>query len=126
MKIYVGKRIEGAGALVTVTDDKGTRMLDPRHDLRNHSPNGFEWGYGGSGPGQLALALCADALGDDARSLRVYQDFKWRMLAPIDGEDFSMTEERVRREIEDIELDYDHEDHLAEQGRAGEPGKADV
>jgi len=28
----------------------------PRSDLRNHSPNGFEWGYSGSGPAQLALA----------------------------------------------------------------------
>src|SRR5262245_22144387 len=30
-------------------------------ELRNHSPTGFEWGYGGSGPAQLALALLVDA-----------------------------------------------------------------
>lgn len=29
--------------------------------VRNHSPDGFEWGYGGSGPSQLALALLLDA-----------------------------------------------------------------
>jgi hypothetical protein len=34
--------------------------LDPRNDLFNHSPNGFAWGYAGSGPAQLALALLAD------------------------------------------------------------------
>ena len=25
-------------------------------EVRNHSPKGFQWGYGGSGPAQLALA----------------------------------------------------------------------
>jgi hypothetical protein len=39
------------------------RKLDPRLDLYNHSPTGFAWGYGGSGPAQLALALLADVLG---------------------------------------------------------------
>lgn len=58
--------------------------LNPRHDLRNHSPNGFAWGYAGSGPSQLALAMCADALAptygatteSDQRALRIYQQFK--------------------------------------------------
>jgi hypothetical protein len=26
----------------------------------NHSPDGFNWGYGGSGPAQLALAICLE------------------------------------------------------------------
>lgn len=47
------------------------RPLEPRHDLRNHSPDGFEWGYSGSGPAQLALALAADVLGDDDRAVAV-------------------------------------------------------
>lgn len=50
--------------------------LDPRYDLRNHSPDGFSWGYSGSGPAQLALALCCDVLADDGRAQRIYQDFK--------------------------------------------------
>ena len=29
-----------------------------------HSPDGFEWGYTGSGPADLALALLADVLGE--------------------------------------------------------------
>jgi hypothetical protein len=32
------------------------RSLELRLDLFNHSPIGFEWGYGGSGPAQLAPA----------------------------------------------------------------------
>ncbi len=52
------------------------RALDPRFDLRRHSPDGFQWGYSGSGPAQLALALLADSLGDDELAQRLYQEFK--------------------------------------------------
>ena len=33
--------------------------LDPEisQKVRNHSPDGFNWGYCGSGPAQLALAI---------------------------------------------------------------------
>jgi len=47
----------------------------------NHSPTGFEWGYGGSGPAQLALALILDATGDRNLALRAYQWFKWGAVA---------------------------------------------
>jgi hypothetical protein len=57
--------------------------LSPRHDLANYSPSGFAWGYSGSGPAQLALALCVDALGDDARALAIHQAFKFRVVAEL-------------------------------------------
>ena len=44
--------------------------LNPRLDLRAMSKAGFEWTYEGAGPAQLALALLADHLGDDAAALR--------------------------------------------------------
>jgi len=59
--------------------------LSLRLDLMNHSPTGFSWGYGGSGPAQLALALCADVLKDDRRALDIYQDFKRLFVALLDG-----------------------------------------
>ena len=66
---------------VTKDDDP----LDPRYDLRRHSADGFQWGYGGSGPSQLALAIVADRLGpgreDDA--MTIYQDFKWFWVARL-------------------------------------------
>lgn len=36
------------------------RELKPARSQKyyNHSPDGFAWGYSGSGPAQLALALC--------------------------------------------------------------------
>ena len=64
MKTYKGHRC-GHAADVTVNG----KPLDPRLDLWNHSPTGFQWGYGGSGPAQLALALLADYLGDDEQAV---------------------------------------------------------
>lgn len=43
-----------------------TIPLPPRFDLACHSPDGFECGYRGSGPHQLALAMAAFCLEDDA------------------------------------------------------------
>lgn len=70
---------------VHVVDQAGrTHALDPRLDLRNHSPTGFAWGYGGSGPAQLALALLCHAFASDARALELYQAFKDAMILPLD------------------------------------------
>lgn len=71
-KIYIGKP---DGSVLVLDADKHVK-LDPRFDLRNHSPTGFAWGYHGSGPAQLALALIADATGDDALACKWYQSFK--------------------------------------------------
>lgn len=70
------------------------RMLRPRFDLRNHSPTGFEWGYGGSGPAQLALALLADHFGDDQAALRLYQDFK-REIVSLLAPDWRITSSMI-------------------------------
>ena len=61
------------------------RELSPERSqaLMNHSPTGFAWGYGGSGPAQLALALCADALDSDEDALQIYQEFKRRVVAGL-------------------------------------------
>ena len=80
MKTYVGGR-SLAGAEVTVDG----KPLDPRFDLKRLSPTGFEWTYEGNGPAQLALALLADHLGDDARALALYQPFMRRVVAELDN-----------------------------------------
>src|SRR5277367_1287421 len=80
MKIYVGGR-SLAGAEVTVDG----APLDPRFDLKRLSPAGFEWTYEGNGPAQLALALLADHLGDDARALVLYQPFMREVVAELDN-----------------------------------------
>ncbi len=80
-------------------------MLPLRLDLRNHSPTGVEWGYGGSGPAQLALALAADVLGDDDRAQEVYQRLKFSVVGGLPHEGWVLTESRLRSAIEAIEQD---------------------
>ncbi|HWB50997.1 MAG TPA: DUF6166 domain-containing protein [Stellaceae bacterium] len=80
MKRYEGGR-SLAGAEVTVDG----KPLDPRYDLKRLSPTGFEWTYEGNGPAQLALALLADHLGDDARALALYERFMRAVVADLDN-----------------------------------------
>jgi hypothetical protein len=80
MKVYEGARSLD-GAIVTVDG----RRLPPRQDLRLLSKAGFEWTYEGSGPAQLALALLADHLGDDAAALRDYERFMHEVVAHLDN-----------------------------------------
>jgi hypothetical protein len=80
VKTYVGGR-SLAGAEVTVDG----APLDPRFDLKRLSPTGFEWTYEGNGPAQLALALLADHLGDDARALALYDAFMRAVVADLDN-----------------------------------------
>ena len=80
MKVYEGGRSLD-GAVVTVDG----KRLAPRFDLKKLSPAGFEWTYEGAGPAQLALALLADHLGDDAEALRLYQPFMRKLVAELDN-----------------------------------------
>jgi len=80
MKVYRGGRGLD-GAVVTVDG----RPLAPRFDLRRLSATGFEWTYEGAGPAQLALALLADHLGDDAQALTLYERFMRTLVAELDN-----------------------------------------
>ena len=87
---YRGFRDGRGGAQVRKVSGSQECELAWRWDLANHSPDGGEWGYGGSGPAQLALALLADAFGGsragDQLALAFYQDFKWRVVAGLPQE----------------------------------------
>jgi hypothetical protein len=84
MKEYIG-RTEDGKCTVTVSEDDGASVaLDPRNDLRNHSPDGFAWGYMGSGPSQLALAMLADYTDSDEMALRWYMRFKEKIIALLE------------------------------------------
>jgi hypothetical protein len=77
---YLGHR-SPQGCFVLVMPRECALLL--RLDVRNHSPAGFEWGYEGSGPAQLALALLLDALGEPGRpyAIRLYQTFKRKVIS---------------------------------------------
>ena len=94
MKRYEGKR-NGSAADVTVDG----RTLDPRLDLWNHSPSGFEWGYHGSGLAQLALARLADCLDDETQARNWHHDFKSVVVADLPYAGWTLTAEAIRETI---------------------------
>lgn len=103
MKTYVGNPRDRDWLVYVHKDgNKVVTRLNPRNDVINHSPDGFAWGFGGSGPAQLSLALlidaweghCADYV-PKAKSL--YQHFKRRIIARIGQEEhWSMSDTMVR------------------------------
>ena len=101
MKVYSGIR-EKSGNIVTVTSDGVSSALNPRLDLRNHSPTGLEWGYGGSGPAQLALAILADHLSDPALAQNLYQDFKFNVVARLTSDQWLLSSNDVENALQEI------------------------
>lgn len=67
--------------------------------IRKHSPDGFSWGYSGSGPAQLALAICLEIFGED-RAIEIYQRFKEKYIAPIPREDFEIDIEFSKADLQ--------------------------
>ena len=87
---------------VTVRDGETKRPLDPRFDLRKHSPAGFAWGKGDSVSAQLSLALLADALLDDARALKLHHRFNRRVVTLLPAR-WTLTRSRILDYAEMIE-----------------------
>ena len=83
---YFGVREQGTALVFRyrpARDPGEGAPLPLRLDLRKHSPSGPDWGYVGSGPAQLALAILADYLGDDEEALELYQAFKAAVIARL-------------------------------------------
>lgn len=81
---YTGRRTK-AGSWVVTCDGK---ILSPTRSqtVRNHSPDGFAWGYEGSGPAQLALALLLNEGYCEAHAGEMYQRFKSEVIATLPDE----------------------------------------
>jgi len=84
---YFGKKQEIGGCSVYVQDEK--KNITPLKHIERHSPDGFQWGYYGSGPADLALSILHDfckrydmnpTLAEDN-----YQEFKNKFIASVEG-----------------------------------------
>jgi hypothetical protein len=81
------------GTWVTV---HGQRLSPtPSQQLINHSPDGFDWGYGGAGPAQLALAI-ALTFCRPSTAVRLYQEFKWQVVSRLPAEGFALDSDVVQ------------------------------
>jgi len=109
MKRYKGWRDERGETQVRVYEDGlPERSLDTRLDLRRHSPSGFEWGYLGSGPAQLALAILAEHFHGqpdaDEKAQSLYQEFKAQAIARFPRVGFSFNDLDVEAKIIEIRM----------------------
>ena len=71
--------------------------LEPKRSQQvvNHSPTGFEWGYQGSGPAQLALAILLDITDNPEEACKNYQLFKLQVVGLIKAESWVMSVEFI-------------------------------
>lgn len=81
------------GVIVTLNGKE--LEMDISLALRNHSPDGPEWGYGGSGPAQLALAMLLWVL-IAPEALALYQLYKFQVISSLPHEGWTLTDNDVR------------------------------
>ena len=84
--LYSGQNLHHVFKMLWPDGESVPLPLEPSLKLRDHSPTGFSWGYNGSGPAQLALALLLDATSDPDKACQFYQEFKWAMVAGFSKE----------------------------------------
>jgi hypothetical protein len=83
-----------------------------RCDVVNHSPTGFAWGYAGSGPAQLALAILADYFGCAHAARALHQLFKFAAISGIQEKHWSMTGRDIAHVFEKLCRDHPWLDRL--------------
>jgi hypothetical protein len=96
MKAYRGDRTLD-GLQVSVGDS----VLDPRLDVKTISENGFEWGYEGPEPTQLALAILCDHFDDNEKAVQSCDAFMKAVVANFNNE-WEMTTEDVDTALKNI------------------------
>lgn len=83
MKQFIGVRSPDGVLTVYVKTAGGRHLLGLYLHIRNHSPDGHEAGYNGSGPAQLALSILMNVLRDRQQAETAYQDFKRDVIATL-------------------------------------------
>lgn len=136
---HVERRAGGVTCRVEIEGDHGRASYPLRHVIV-HSPTGFEFGYGGSGPSDLALSILLDHLGEIAgvpetndqrqisaylahtKARHLYQPFKWLFIAPQKTSSFQITSHQIdawlRRDTEAEELEQVltlHQQHIEQR-----------
>jgi len=101
MKVYRGERDEQQEAWVYCYIP-GEMMQEFPQQIVEHSPTGYEWGYGGSGPADLALNILADVAGEEV-ARKHHRRFHLEVVAKWERAAFSITEANVQKWLSEQE-----------------------
>lgn len=92
-KVYAGGRLIPGQR--TLSETLITVDGKPLKHIVRHSPTGMNFGYGGSGPADLALSILEDVFrGRVELADLFYMEFKWEFVAAW-GNSWSITEEEI-------------------------------
>jgi hypothetical protein len=108
-RVYVAeRRSEMLGDIFVSVEEDGQQR--PLPHVMWHSPTGYEWHFGGSGPADLALSILADYLDeqpthDDLSHGKpqcwiLHQAFKWAFIAPAPYEGFRLPAREIAAWLE--------------------------
>jgi hypothetical protein len=81
--------------IVMSRDPDGVPVVNIEQTHELHSPTGFEWGYGGSGPADLALNILARYV-DTATAHQFHQSFKADFVSAMPREGGIISGARIR------------------------------
>lgn len=87
-KLYRGRRSPNPHVFISY-EDITHEMINLKH-IERHSPDGFEWGYNGSGPADLALSILNDAVGKEVAD-QYYMEFKDEVISRLPTHSFDFT-----------------------------------
>lgn len=99
--VYEGFRFEHP-VVIKIDASKRKSLLPTYQHIKNHSTNGFEWGYNGSGPSQLAFAIVYDITKDEELSLQLYKEFKRRVIAPLPSDYWRLSTDVIKAHLQKI------------------------
>ena len=86
----------GMNSVLIIYSDYPAQLLLNRAPDR--SPDGFEWGYGGSGPYALAKSILHEIDPEYAENWLV-DSFKWNIIALIADDEWTLTIEQIENFI---------------------------
>lgn len=113
---FTGKRTP-TGTIVLVNEGGDASANLPLYlNEVDHSPTGFEWGYYGSGPSQLAYAILRYMFGkmlvdqDKAREVaeKNHMEFKRDVIGGIHSETWKLTERELEFTLSKYLFDFEH------------------
>jgi len=98
MKTYYGKRTVHTSDVRVIADGGTDTLLDIGPSLKVATyARGFEWGYCGRGPSQLATALLLGVTGNADLALKRHTDFMFEVVANLKDHAWQLTEEEIQR-----------------------------